>query len=62
MPETRAADLDPARTLHRIAAGSCIRQNRPQPIWKAVGDFRPDVLLLLGDTVYGDTEDMQVHA
>jgi alkaline phosphatase D len=60
MPETRAADLDPARTLHRIAAGSCIRQNRPQPIWKAVGDFRPDVLLLLGDTVYGDTEDMQV--
>lgn len=55
-----AADLDPLQTLRRIAAGSCIRQNRPQPIWKAVTDFRPDLLLLLGDTVYGDTEDMQV--
>jgi alkaline phosphatase D len=60
MPGTRAADLDPAKTLRRIAAGSCIRQNRPQPIWKAVAGFQPDLLLLLGDTIYGDTEDMQV--
>lgn len=60
MPEVRAADLDPAKTVRRIAAGSCIRQNRPQPIWKAVAGFKPDLLLLLGDNVYGDTEDMQV--
>lgn len=53
-----AADLDPTRPLTRIAVGSCIRQNRPQPIWDAVGRFRPDAILLLGDNIYGDTEDM----
>lgn len=57
---TQAADLDPAKTVRRIAAGSCVRQNRPQPIWKEVAGFDPDLLLLLGDTIYGDTEDMQV--
>jgi len=55
-----AIDLDPARHVTRIAAGSCIRQDRPQPIWAAVAAFAPDVLLLLGDNVYGDTEDMAV--
>jgi alkaline phosphatase D len=53
-----AADLDPARPVTRITVGSCIRQNRPQPIWEAVARFRADVLLLLGDNIYGDTEDM----
>jgi alkaline phosphatase D len=53
-----AVDLDPARPITRIAAGSCIRQDRPQPIWTAVAAFAPDVLLLLGDNIYGDTEDM----
>jgi alkaline phosphatase D len=53
-----AADLDPARPVARIALGSCIRQNRPQPIWQAVARFQPDVLLLLGDNIYGDTDDM----
>jgi alkaline phosphatase D len=52
------ADLDPTRPITRIAVGSCIRQNRPQPIWEAVSRFQPDVLLLLGDNVYADTEDM----
>jgi alkaline phosphatase D len=52
------ADLDPARSITRIALGSCIRQNRPQPIWEAVSGFQPDLLLLLGDNIYGDTEDM----
>lgn len=28
------------------------------PIWGAVRGFRPDVLLMLGDNIYGDTEDM----
>ena len=52
------ADLDPASPVTRIALGSCIRQNRPQPIWEAVRRFEPDLLLLLGDNIYGDTEDM----
>jgi len=52
--------LDPARPVARIAAGSCVRQDRPQPLWDEVAAFRPDVLLMLGDNVYGDTEDMEV--
>jgi len=55
-----AADPDPERAITRIAMGSCVRQDRPQPIWKAVADYRPDVLLMLGDNIYGDTADMQV--
>jgi len=42
----------------RIALGSCVKQDRPMPIWSAVRDFQPDVLLMLGDNIYGDTEDM----
>ncbi|MFM7136280.1 MAG: alkaline phosphatase D family protein, partial [Planctomycetota bacterium] len=30
------------------------------PIWSAVSGFKPDVLLMLGDNVYGDSEDMVV--
>jgi alkaline phosphatase D len=55
-----AVDLDPVRPIARIAAGSCARQDKPQPLWHAVAAFRPDVLLMLGDNVYGDTEDMEL--
>ncbi|MFM9058305.1 MAG: alkaline phosphatase D family protein [Planctomycetaceae bacterium] len=56
----RAVELDATRPISRIAVGSCARQDRPQPIWEAVAAFRPDVLLMLGDNIYGDTEDMAV--
>lgn len=46
--------------VSRIALGSCAKQDRPMPIWSAVSGFKPDVLLMLGDNVYGDTEDMAV--
>jgi alkaline phosphatase D len=46
--------------VSRIALGSCAKQDRPMPIWSAVGGFKPDVLLMLGDNIYGDTEDMAV--
>ena len=59
-PAVLARDPDPGVAVRRIAAGSCIRQDKPQPIWRAVADFAPDVLLLLGDNIYGDTEDMAV--
>lgn len=53
-----AHDPDRAVTVRRIAAGSCIRQDKPQPIWRAVADFAPEVVLMLGDNIYGDTDDM----
>jgi len=53
-----AAEPEPARTIARVALGSCVRQDQPQPLWQAVAAFHPDVLLMLGDNIYGDTEDM----
>ena len=49
-----------AEPVTRIAFGSCCQQNRAQPVWDAVRAGRPEVLLLLGDNIYGDTEDMKV--
>lgn len=47
-------------TLSRIAFGSCARQDQPQPIWDAVVAARPQLLILLGDNIYADTDDMTV--
>lgn len=41
-----------------IAFGSCLKETRPQPIWESVIDSKPDVFVLLGDNIYGDTRDM----
>ena len=56
---------EPARADHvsdaliqRIAFGSCVHQDKPQPIWHAVLDASPDLFVFLGDNVYGDTRDM----
>ncbi len=47
----------PDAVIRRIAVGSCLRQERPAPILRAVAATRPDLLLLLGDNVYADTDD-----
>jgi len=47
----RAADDAP---LTRIAFGSCAHQDKPQPIWDAVLDYRPELFIFAGDNVYGD--------
>lgn len=46
--------------LSRIAFGSCAKQDRPQPIWEAVLETRPQLFVFLGDNIYGDTDDMSV--
>ncbi len=48
------------KPLSRIAFGSCARQDKPQPIWEAVVEARPELFLFLGDNIYADTEDMEV--
>lgn len=45
--------------VSRIAFGSCLRQNRPQPVWRAITRANPDLFVFLGDNVYADTEDME---
>lgn len=43
----------------RIAFGSCNRQDLPQPLWKPIAAFDPQIWIWLGDTIYGDTLDME---
>jgi len=43
-----------APSLTRIAFGSCAHQAKPQPIWDAVLDYRPELFIFTGDNVYGD--------
>jgi alkaline phosphatase D len=47
----------PAPERLRIAFGSCAKQSKPQPIWRAVADANPDLFLFLGDNLYADAED-----
>lgn len=44
--------------ISRIAFGSCLGQDLPQPIWEPVLSARPDLFVFLGDNVYADTTDM----
>lgn len=46
------------KPIERIAFGSCLGQDLPQPIWDHVLAARPDLFVLLGDNVYADTHDM----
>jgi alkaline phosphatase D len=50
----------PAQPISRIGFGSCLKQDRPQPIWNAIVAARPEVFLLAGDNVYADTTDAAV--
>jgi alkaline phosphatase D len=38
--------------IQRIAFGSCIDQNKPQPIWRAILATKPDLFIFGGDNVY----------
>lgn len=63
VPDPDASDHDGAGpAVTRLAFGSCARQDRPQPVWDGVLATDPDLFVLLGDNVYGDTEDMTVLA
>jgi alkaline phosphatase D len=42
--------------LSRIAFGSCADEEKPQPLWEAVLDYRPELFVFTGDNVYGDVD------
>lgn len=46
--------------IQKIAFGSCINQNKEQPIWQAVLANRPDLFIFGGDTVYADSQPWQL--
>jgi alkaline phosphatase D len=60
LPVPRLLAQDQALT--RIAFGSCLHQDKPQPIWDAVLASDPDLFIFLGDNIYGDSDDPAVLA
>ncbi len=54
-----AAD-DPTTVRSRIVFGSCVHQDKPQPVWDAIVAAKPDLFIFGGDNIYGDTKDMDV--
>ncbi|MFT5327842.1 MAG: alkaline phosphatase D, partial [Planctomycetaceae bacterium] len=54
---TRSSSADD-QPLSRISFGSCVKQNQPTPILDAIVKTDPQLFLMIGDNIYGDTEDM----
>lgn len=46
--------LDLSKRLTRIAFGSCNHQGRSQHMWPKIASLKPDLMLAIGDNVYGD--------
>lgn len=49
-----SAPLDRSKALTRIVFASCAQQNEDQSIWNRIADENPDLVLYMGDNVYGD--------
>jgi alkaline phosphatase D len=49
-----------SQDVTRVAFGSCARENLDQPIWDKIIEQTPDAFLMLGDTIYADTSNIQV--
>ena len=45
----------------RFGLGSCIHQDEPQPIWRAVKKDNLDGFIFLGDNVYGDSPSLKLN-
>ena len=55
---TSSFGQDPAPALERIAFGSCNREYKPQPLWSAIRECKPDLWIWLGDIVYGKANNL----
>lgn len=51
-----------AGEITRVAFGSCNKHDLPQPLWRPIIAWKPQVWIWLGDSIYGDTTDMAVLA
>jgi alkaline phosphatase D len=55
-----ATAMDDSNLISHVSFGSCAKQDKPQPIWDAIVDGKPQMFLFLGDNIYGDSTDMSV--
>ncbi len=49
-----SAPLDHSKTFSRIVFASCAQQNEDQAIWDRIAAENPELVLYIGDNVYGD--------
>lgn len=49
--------LDLATAPEKIVFGCCGDQNQPQPIWTAIYNENPDLLITMGDNIIADSSD-----
>ena len=54
VPTVDGPTLDLAKPLYRVAFGSCLDQDKPQPIFAAIEAYDPQLFLFIGDNVYAD--------
>ncbi len=48
-------------TVQKIIFGSCIDQNKPQPIWQTILAAKPDLFIFGGDNVYASRQPWQLQ-
>ena len=60
MLNTNRTKYDRSQEIETIVFGSCNKHNKAQPLWKEIVKHKPNVWIWLGDSVYGDTEDMEL--
>ncbi len=60
LPAAPAQMAAPPAQVSRVAFGSCAKQDKPQPIWAAISEQKPDVFVFVGDNIYGDSDDVDV--
>ncbi|CAN5191001.1 hypothetical protein BH11PLA2_BH11PLA2_13510 [soil metagenome] len=53
---TAQPKFDNSKPLTKLVFGSCNDQDKPCPIWDAIIKQQPEVLVLLGDTIYADLD------
>lgn len=56
----RTSVLSKEKVVQRVIFGSCIKQDNPMPIFEEMLKLNSDLALLIGDNIYGDTDDMAV--
>ena len=49
-----------SQPLSKIGFGSCVHQDKPVSIFNPMYEEHPDLFLMIGDNIYGDTNDIQV--
>lgn len=59
VPTIEGPRLDPSKPLYRIAFGSCLDEDKPQPIWTAIEAYEPQLFVFMGDNVYADAEEVR---